>query len=277
MRYTWIDAAARWSRETTHKAEHQQDCGKLRWLAKYLGNYYLDEITRDVLERVIEARSINSKPSTVNRYLALIRAILHMARDEWEWIERVPRFRLLKEQNRRVRWLKPVEVARLLQELPPHLRAMAIFSLATGLRQSNVTLLRWDQVDLKRRMAWIWADQAKARTAIAVPLTDDAMAVLEAQRCQHAEYVFPYRGRPVTRTSTKAWKAALKRAGIENFRWHDLRHTWASWHAQNGTTMHQLMELGGWASMQMVLRYAHFSAEHLRAAACNVEGFSKQL
>ena len=63
--------------------------------------------------------------------------------------------------------------------------------------------------------------------------------------------------------STKAWYHALQRAGIEDFRWHDLRHTWASWHVQNGTPLHALQELGGWESPEMVRRYAHFSAEHL--------------
>jgi integrase len=66
-----------------------------------------------------------------------------------------------------------------------------------------------------------------------------------------------------SRTTTKAWQAALHRAGIRDFRWHDLRHTWASWHVQNGTPLYALQELGGWESPEMVRRYAHFSAEHL--------------
>ena len=68
------------------------------------------------------------------------------------------------------------------------------------------------------------------------------------------------------------FKAALARAGIENFRWHDLRHTWASWHLQNGTSLHELQELGGWANYEMVLRYAHLAAEHLQSAACRIDG-----
>lgn len=65
----------------------------------------------------------------------------------------------------------------------------------------------------------------------------------------------------------KAWRAALKRAGIKNFRWHDLRHTWASWHVQSGTSLQELQVLGGWSSFDMVLRYAHLSSDHLRSAA----------
>lgn len=74
------------------------------------------------------------------------------------------------------------------------------------------------------------------------------------------------------RTSTKAWYNALKRAGIENFRWHDLRHTWASWHVQKGTSLQELLELGGWSSYEMVLRYAHFAGDHLRDTADKVQG-----
>jgi integrase len=71
----------------------------------------------------------------------------------------------------------------------------------------------------------------------------------------------------VNACNTKAWKKALKRAGIINFRWHDLRLTWASWHVQNGTTLQELQQLGGWASYEMVLRYAHLSSAHLKEAA----------
>ena len=76
----------------------------------------------------------------------------------------------------------------------------------------------------------------------------------------------------MARTSTKAWYAALARAGIKDFRWHDLRHTWASWHVQNGTSMQELMELGGWSSFEMVLRYAHLAGEHLKQVADRIEG-----
>jgi integrase len=75
--------------------------------------------------------------------------------------------------------------------------------------------------------------------------------------------VFNYLGKPIRQVSTKAWYEAYKRAGITDFRWHDLRHTRASWLVQIGTRLHALQELGGWESAEMVRRYAHFSAEHL--------------
>jgi len=68
-----------------------------------------------------------------------------------------------------------------------------------------------------------------------------------------------------------AWKSALMRSEIHNFRFHDLRHTWASWHVMNGTNLQELMELGGWKSYEMVLRYAHLAPEHLADAAARIE------
>ncbi|RUO46278.1 site-specific integrase [Pseudidiomarina donghaiensis] len=164
------------------------------------------------------------------------------------------------------------EAQRLLNELPKHLWLMAQFSLATGLRQSNVSYLRWDQVDLERGFAWIHPDQSKSGKAINVPLNNDALSVLQEVQGDDVHYCFVYQGKPVERTSTKAWHAALKRAGIENFRWHDLRHTWASWHVQRGTSLQELQELGGWSSYEMVLRYAHLASHHLKRVAGNVDG-----
>ena len=126
---------------------------------------------------------------------------------------------------------------------------MAQFTLATGLRQRNVSFLRWEQVDMARRVAWIHPDEAKAGRAIGVPLNESTVEVLRRRLGQDNAHVFTYEGKPVARCSTKAWKAALARAGIERtFRWHDLRHTWASWHVQSGTPLQELMELGSWAT-----------------------------
>lgn len=96
-------------------------------------------------------------------------------------------------------------------------------------------------------MAWIQPDQAKARKAIPVPLSSAAVAVLHKQISRHQANVFSFRGKPVHQVNTKAWHKALKRIGIEYFRWHDLRHTWASWHVQEGTPQRVLHELGGWS------------------------------
>jgi len=234
----------------------------------YLRGKYLDEITRDVIEHVATERaSTGVSNSTVNRTLEVLRAILRRAALEWEWLDRAPQVRLLPQPKRRVRFLTREEAQRLLAELPAHLRAMVRFSLATGLRQRNVMELEWSQVNLERRQAWIHPDQAKARKAIAVPLNAEAMVVLRQAQGSHSRYVFTYKREPVKQVNTRAWTQALERAGIKDFRWHDLRHTWASWHVQGGTPLHVLQELGAWESTEMVRRYGHLGSAHLRAYA----------
>ena len=116
---------------------------------------------------------------------------------------------------------------------------------------------------MTRRLAWIHPDQAKARKAIAAPLNAEAVLLIRKWLGKHQTHVFSFNGRPIIQVSTKAWYKGLAAAGIEDFRWHDLRHTWASWHVQNGTPLFALQELGGWESPEMVRRYAHMSADHL--------------
>ncbi len=201
--------------------------------------------------------------------MSIVRAILTHAKNEWEWLDNVPAFKSLPEPNGIVRWLTADEENRLMAELPEHLKALAKFSLATGLREANVTGLRWDQLDMQRRCAWIHANQAKANKAIAVPLNESALEVIRSQIGKHHDYVFTYKGNKIIDANGKAWRKALIRAGVENFRWHDLRHTWASRHIQNGTPLHILKELGGWSDLSMVLRYAHLSSKHLEDYAGN--------
>ena len=83
--------------------------------------------------------------------------------------------------------------------------------------------------------------------------------------------VFTYAGKPLQSANTKAWRAALKRAGIEDFRWHDLRHTWATWQRQAGTPTYELQRLGGWRTGAMVERYAHLAPDHLASAAARLD------
>ncbi|MGH8594169.1 MAG: tyrosine-type recombinase/integrase [Gammaproteobacteria bacterium] len=87
----------------------------------------------------------------------------------------------------------------------------------------------------------------------------------------HGKHVFTYRGNRLKGVDNKTWKRACRRAGIEDFRWHDLRHTYASWHVQAGTSLPILMELGGWSCYEMVLRYAHLASDHLYHAADKID------
>lgn len=161
----------------------------------------------------------------------------------------LPMVLLLPEPKRRIRWLSREEADRLLAELPAHLADMMQFSLATGLRESNVTGLRWNQVDLGRGVVWIHADEAKAGSAIGVPLNRDALLVLKKMdrqapgECLHLQ----------SETSRQGGRGGLEEG-----------------HRQGGTPLHVLQELGGWSSAEMVRRYAHLApghlADHARAA-----------
>lgn len=270
-RRTWDEAADRFLVETTHKRTQAWDKSMLRWFHPYLGGKALDEINRALLDEVKAKRAKGVSPGTVNRYMTLVRAILRKACYDWEWLDRVPKVGMLRDKGGRIRALTKEEFARLLEQLPEHLRDMAVFSVATGLRQSNVTKLQWRQISLERRHLWVAAEDHKNGKAHAVPLNEAAMQVLQKRQGDHLTHVFTYEGKPIVQVNTKAWRAALKRAGIEDFRWHDLRHTFATWHRQAGTPTHELQRLGGWKTLEMVERYAHVAPEGLQVAASRLD------
>lgn len=260
---TWDQACVRWLTETQHKSSHLDDVSKIKWLQNFLRGRVLSKITREEIIAIGVFKKNESSGATANRYLALIRAILNRACHEWEWIDRAPKVKMYKEIKRRVRWITVEQVRTLLSELPSHQKIVMIFALSTGLRQSNVLNLAWQQIDLKRKTAWIYGDQAKGKEDIHVSLSEHVIDLLKSQLGNHPEYVFTYRKAPIGNINTRAWRNALKRAGIENFRWHDLRHTWASWLIQNGTPLYSLQEMGGWQSAEMVRRYAHLAPANM--------------
>ncbi len=151
----------------------------------------------------------------------------------------------------------------MMKELPEHLVPLVKFSLMTGLRKSNVTGLTWQQVDIANSRAWIHHDQAKAGQAIPVPLNSQALLLIREQMGKHLTHVFSFKGKPIEEPAGKSWRSALGRAGLRDFRWHDLRHTWASRLIQRGVPLHALMEMGGWSDVSMVRKYAHFASSHL--------------
>jgi integrase len=266
--YMWRDAVYRWLSENNTLKSIETIKAHFPWLDPHLSNYQLHEITHEVLEGIALKKELQGVTlTTVNRLMELVRALLTKAYKEWEWIDKAPVIRMRQVEKGRIRWLTINEANRLLKELPPHLKDMAAFTLATGLRASNVTGLEWQNIDMVRQHAWVHPDQSKSKKAISVPLNDRAIEVLQARLGSHPKFVFTYKGNSIGKCSTRAWFNALERASIENFRWHDLRHTWASWHVQNGTSLQELQQLGGWSSFEMVLRYAHLSGDILRSAA----------
>ncbi|MBU7436479.1 tyrosine-type recombinase/integrase [Paraburkholderia fungorum] len=269
-RYVFEHAAARYLTEQANKADYDDRAAHIRHFLTHFAGRDLGSITRPEIMAAIPTQSARKcrktplKPATRNRYLATIRALMLDAANDWEWIDRAPSLPEFPEPAIRIRWIARDEAKRLLRELDEAcMRDIAAFCFATGLRQRNILELEWTQVDLVSRRAWIHPDQAKARKPIGVPLNDEAIALLRKQIGQHDNFVFVRDGKPLKKWDDWKWRAACKRANISNFRFHDVRHTWASWHVQNGTPLQVLKELGGWATFEMVLRYAHLAPDHL--------------
>jgi integrase len=304
---TWDQAVLAWLEEHQHRRSIEEIKRVLRWLSQHLRGKALAEITdpairqlararraepvnRRAIARAVEAGVTPPKPkatsgATVNRHLAQLSAVLHYAHRRG-WLDALPPIAKAPEPAKRVAWITRDQADELLAELPPHLRAMAAFALATGLRETNVRLLTWQQVDQRRAVAWFAADEMKAGKAHSVPLNQDALRVLASQQGQHRQWVFPVphwepaaqpggkprqvADAPTGKISSAAWRKACIRAGVPWLRFHDLRHTWASWHVQAGTPLPVLQELGGWASLAMVQRYAHLGASHVAMWAGNL-------
>lgn len=263
--YYWEEAAVRWLKEQAHKASLHDDAAKIRKFSKYFQGKPLTAITRTWVGELVE--SFAQKPGTRNRYVALIRAILRKAEREWEWIDRAPAFRTYREPQRRISWVTPEQAQVLIDELPLSYRNIVRFALATGLRQGNILRLCWEQVDLQRRVAWIYADEAKGGQPIPVALNSDAVAIVRQQLGGHLTRVFT-----LGHINSAIWEKARQKAGLPGFRFHDLRHCWASWLLQAGVPVAALQEMGGWSDVRMVRRYAHLAPEHLQPYAERIVG-----
>jgi len=272
---SWQDAVVRFLAIKSTLRDVKGYKGICRRLDLYLGGLMLNQINGDILWSIVQGElGRGNAIATVNRHLAVTRAILRMARDEWQWIDTVPKIRLLSGEVERDRWLNHEEAEQLIAVCPPHLEAMVRFALATGCRAGEITGLEWHRVDLERRTAWL--DKTKNGTPRGVPLNQDAVRVLETLKGQHPRFCFTYKGEPIKRAITNhAWYSAIEKVGLLGFRFHDLRHTWASWHRQAGTSCDELKELGGWKSRSMVDRYAKFATEHLAVAASRIDSARK--
>lgn len=270
--HTWKEARERWIRERAGKRSLERD---ERIFTEYreLDAVGLRDIDAEALVTVRTAREAaivrNGKRtvavSTVNREFALIRAVLNRAVKVWHWLEHVPAVPMAETALGDPRWLTRAQFRELVKLLPKHSADMARLAVATGMRRGNITGLTWDRVDLKEKFAYVPGSQAKGGRGIPIPLNAEAIAVLKRWKGKHATHVFVFRKKPVYKLTTRRWAEACKAAGLDGLRFHDLRHTWASWHAQAGTPAYALRELGGWASDQMVKRYAHLDASGLAA------------
>jgi integrase len=293
---TWGEAIEKCKEEFGRSKSWQTMWERIVVLNEYIGpNDLLTDIDGESigkLRKLLQLRTTKghghktSKPwkdSTVNRTLAELSKILRKCAEPtkeggWGLLQSAaPRVSLLKIPKKSPKWISREQARRLLTRYPKHTRDMMILALATGLRRKNVTHLRWRQVDMVRCVAWIAADETKTEEPIAIPLNEEAMAVLHRWKHIHDEageewtaevheYVFVYRRRaPIKQVTTRMWRRECAAAGLQGTTFHTMRHSWASWHIQGETPLRLLMELGGWRSLAMPLRYTHVSAGHLAA------------
>jgi integrase len=200
--------------------------------------------------------------ATQNRYRSFIMRGFSLAVKS-DWLKYTPHTTMQREPKVRVRWIEKEQARALLNALSlDWMKRIVSFALLTGARKGEIFSLKWENVNLLRKIAVVTADNAKSGKARPLPLNDDAVSII-AECSRDSEYVFSKDGSRLTEFSRTDFQKALKMTGMTDFRFHDLRHTWASWHVQNGTPLMVLKELGGWEKLEMVNKYAHLSTEHL--------------
>lgn len=255
---TLNDAFDKWLSERGTKRSIEDDRRKIDYFRAKLGTKLLSDLKAADIEDHLPQ---DVSPSTRNRYRALMRAVLRRAWRKWEWLDSVPTIEEEDEPEGYTGFLTRDQAERLIAELPERYRKPVRFALLTGLRRANVFGLTWDKVDLAAGTVIVEASTAKGKRRFIVPLNASAKALLESVESREGRV-----WGDVTHVWQNVWEAACKRAGVK-IKFHGLRHTWATWHAQAGTPLDVLQKLGAWATHSMVLRYAQRPADYLAAAA----------
>jgi integrase len=270
-----------------HKAEKSvlAQTTQLNWWKAQAGDYALADMTpariADFRDRLKNEPFLTAggqeKPrsaSTITRYLAALSHVFTVAVKEWGWVDDNPVMKVTKpkQPGGRVRFLDDDERARLLaacrESSNPDLYTAVVLALSTGARQMEVWGLTWKQVDLTRRVIHLEEHQTKNGTRRVLPLEAHALDLMTARakvRRIGTDLVFPSHNGKQPLDFRQPWESAVKQAGIENFRWHDLRHSTASYLAMNGATLPEIAAVLGHKTLAMVQRYAHLSEAHTSA------------
>ena len=262
----------------TKPKSQKKQTQQLGWWKDQIGDYALAAVTpaliaeyRDRLAQTVNVRGSKNSPSTVLRYLAALSHAFTVAVNEWGWLDDNPLRKVTKptEPRGRVRFLSDDERERLLTACRTssnlYLYPVVVLALSTGMRQGEILGLIWDDIDIHQGR--ITLHDTKNNERRVVPLASHAMEIMREHmkvRRLDTEFVFPSKvGRGRNPMDLRApWNAALKKAQIEDFRFHDLRHSAASYLAMNGVSLAELAEVLGHKTLQMVKRYAHLSEAH---------------
>ncbi len=256
------EAYLNWARP---QRAYQDKARRVRQLVEVFGDYALRGFTTRLIEEYQAKRLEYNKPGTVNRMLTILK---HMFRKAVEWdmveeevLKRVRKVNLIPEHNTRLRFLSQEECQALIEACSPHLKPIVITALNTGMRRGEILGLKWSQVDL--RHGFILLERTKNGERREIPINSTLRATLEAIPHGHeSEYVFTDRnGRPFKEVK-RSFETALKRGGISDFRFHDLRHTFASHLVMAGVDITTVKELLGHKTLTMTLRYSHLAPSH---------------
>lgn len=241
----------------------------IKKMTPYFSGKRLAEISPKMIEGFKAKRIEKDKvtPATVNRDLTCLKRMFNLA-IKWDFADTNPMSKVgfFKEKAGRVRYLNSSDIDRLLSVCPGHLRNVVEFAIQTGLRSGELFSLTWVNVDLENRLLMV--KDTKNHEQRTIPLNDLALAVLKRlPRQLHSEYIFTS---PATTPGNKinslktSFKTALDKVGIKDFRFHDLRHTFASHLVMAGADLVTVKELLGHKDLKMTLRYAHLSPAHKR-------------
>ncbi|HSL03374.1 MAG TPA: tyrosine-type recombinase/integrase [Nitrospiraceae bacterium] len=253
------------------KSEPRHYRGYCKNLKAFFGERTLVEITPKLIAEYKARRyAAGLKPASINRELASLKKAFNLAVREWEWCRENPVSKVSMEQenNKRARWLSVEEEPRLLQGCAPWLHDLVTFALHTGMRMGEILELTWRGVDFNRRTVMVVRSKNGERQTI--PINETVLSVLRQKskvRSLSTELVFCSR----VFTSMEAghlrrsFRAALRKARIEDFHFHDLRHTFATRLVQAGVDLYKVQRLLGHKSPIMTQRYAHHYPESLRA------------
>jgi integrase len=276
------DAATKFLVENLHKRSIADDASRLKYLDKYIGHIPLDNIHMGTLQPFIDGRRKEGKKTkTINHGLKVVRRILNLAADTWQdefglsWILKAPKITLLAEDDcRKPRPLSWDEQATLFSQLPAHLALMALFAVNTGTRDQEVCRLKWEWEikipELKTSAFIIPAKHVKNKHDRLVVLNKIASGVVNEARGKHPEFVFTYKGKPVTRMLNGAWIRARKRAEMPDVRVHDLKHTFGRRLRAAGVSFEDRQDLLGHKSGRVTTHYSAAEIGNLIEAANKV-------
>ena len=231
---------------------------------------FLDEIKIYDIEKLqSELIAKGYQKSYINKSFSVFKHMFTKALD-WEMIDesvlqKVRRLKNLGGMNKILRYLTKEEIGVLISNCPPHLKPIVLIALNTGMRKSEILNLTWDRVDLKNRL--ILLDKTKNGERREIPMNKLTVELFSSlPRHLRVPYVFCNNRQKPYKNVTEGFQSALKKSGINNFRFHDLRHTFASILVMAGVDISSVSELLGHTSIKMTQRYAHLSPAHLRKA-----------